>query len=1088
MAVHAVVRLALGIHHGEVRIGKVDVGRTHLHAHVRTRVGGIREHRATAFVQVDGPVLHLLRLALEGEHRRHEVVGEPGLQVRGLVGHDGVAGGVALVEAVARELHDQVEELARAPRIHAARSGARHELLARGVDELLVLLADGLDDRVRLAERDAAEEVQDLHDLLLIDHDSVGLGQERIHRLVHRGHRLLAVLARVVVRDQAHRARTEERVGRDQVLQAVRLHVREQATHAARFELEHAARVRAPEGAQDALVFQRNAVEVERMRAAVARLAADAAVDGLLGHGLAHQFLGELDGGERAQAQEVHLQEAGLLAERAFPLRHHFVAAAGGTAERDDVVEGLRGDHHAGGVDALRARVVLEFLGAVHHAPHGLVGVVGGLEIRALRERLLEGHVRRFRHQVRDALPFRGRQAHDARHVLDGVLRLQAPEGGDLRHVAVLLAHVLDDRAAAVLAEVDVDVGVFAAVRVGEALEEQAVAHRARVGEAEHVAHHGADARATRGGGDAVLARPVDEVPHDEEVGADGLVGKHLQLALGARAHGGRDAVDAVAPDEAGFGKIAQRTVAVGAQLGLGDVGVLGGIEGQQLDGAAVALEPLGEVAVLLGVVLRLAAAVADPHHRRVLHVLRERDVAAVGDAQRVGERLALGVVLAEERVHLLGALDVEALRIADAVRDVLRLSHRDAAERVVGIVVLLAEEVRVVVADQRQAELLGDLLEERVDALLVVHVALELDVEARLAGSVRAERLGMPLRFLDRGLPVLLLVGADELLQVERDARTEVAVDGDQPAVELRERGLVHARLVVEAVDEGIARELEEVAPAVEVLRQEHQVEAAIGHAGVGAVAAVARGHVGLDAEDRLDAHLLGRHVELERAEEVAVVGDGHRVHAELLDAVDQLLQPVAAVEERVLAVKVQVDETRTGSLRAGRGGRGIRAGFRTACCHGLPVEGRIVGGRAIRSMAGMETRTIVVKNIEIGGGPPDGGAGGPAGGGTGGPGGNPLAWLLRLAFRVVLVVLALAIAIPVIVLGAGCLVVAVVIGLLLWGIRRIFGVRVGPQVSVSAMRAGFPAGFQTGVPATEDPPVQDGRDDGRENVRVRK
>lgn len=104
------------------------------------------------------------------------------------------------------------------------------------------------------------------------------------------------------------------------------------------------------------------------------------------------------------------------------------------------------------------------------------------------------------------------------------------------------------------------------------------------------------------------------------------------------------------------------------------------------------------------------------------------------------------------------------------------------------------------------------------------------------------------------------------------------------------------------------------------------------------------------------------------------------------------------------------------------------------------------------------------------------------------GGAGGNPLAWLLRLAFRVVLVVLALAIAIPVIVLGAGCLVVAVVIGLLLWGIRRIFGVHVGPQVSVSAMRAGFPAGFQTGVPANEDPPVQDGRDDGRENVRVRK
>ena len=51
------------------------------------------------------------------------------------------------------------------------------------------------------------------------------------------------------------------------------------------------------------------------------------------------------------------------------------------------------------------------------------------------------------------------------------------------------------------------------------------------------------------------------------------------------------------------------------------------------------------------------------------------------------------------------------------------------------------------------------------------------------------------------------------------------------------------------------------------------------------------------------------------------------------------------------------------------------------------------------------METRTIVVKNIEIG---PGSGAG--TGGGTGGGGGgrNPLAGLVRLVFRVVLVVLA--------------------------------------------------------------------------------
>ena len=115
-------------------------------------------------------------------------------------------------------------------------------------------------------------------------------------------------------------------------------------------------------------------------------------------------------------------------------------------------------------------------------------------------------------------------------------------------------------------------------------------------------------------------------------------------------------------------------------------------------------------------------------------------------------------------------------------------------------------------------------------------------------------------------------------------------------------------------------------------------------------------------------------------------------------------------------------------------------------------------------------------MKNIEIGGGP----AGGPAGGGAAAPGGNPLAGLMRVVVRVLVVVLALAIAIPVIVLGAGCLVVAVVIGLVLWGVRRILGVRAGPKVSFTAMHSGFPG-------ASPGPAAQPGPEDGRENVRVR-
>ena len=140
------------------------------------------------------------------------------------------------------------------------------------------------------------------------------------------------------------------------------------------------------------------------------------------------------------------------------------------------------------------------------------------------------------------------------------------------------------------------------------------------------------------------------------------------------------------------------------------------------------------------------------------------------------------------------------------------------------------------------------------------------------------------------------------------------------------------------------------------------------------------------------------------------------------------------------------------------------------------------------------METRTIVVKNIEIG---PGSGAG-PGGGTGGGGGGNPMAGLVRLLFRIVLVVLALAIVIPLVVLGVGCFLIAAVVGLLLWGMRRIFGVRGGSRISVSA---GIPGaalwpGAGTGVPgsahgnsntATADN-GDDTNNDGREGVRVKR
>jgi hypothetical protein len=142
------------------------------------------------------------------------------------------------------------------------------------------------------------------------------------------------------------------------------------------------------------------------------------------------------------------------------------------------------------------------------------------------------------------------------------------------------------------------------------------------------------------------------------------------------------------------------------------------------------------------------------------------------------------------------------------------------------------------------------------------------------------------------------------------------VAVDRDDAVAPLREGRLVHARAVVEAVEERIRRKLEKIAPARDVFREQYEVVAAILLARVRLVAAVAPlpvaidGDIRLDAKDRLHARILGLHVELHRAEHVAVVGDRDRVHAEFLHTLEQSIDGVATVEQRVLGVEVEMCE----------------------------------------------------------------------------------------------------------------------------------------------------------------------------------
>ena len=193
---------------------------------------------------------------------------------------------------------------------------------------------------------------------------------------------------------------------------------------------------------------------------------------------------------------------------------------------------------------------------------------------------------------------------------------------------------------------------------------------------------------------------------------------------------------------------------------------------------------------------------------------LAERDVelGPLGDPQRVVARLRH---LAEQVPHLVGGLEVVLLTLdLEALRVRERRPGLHAQQRVVRLVVLAVGVVRVVGGQQRGADAAGDVEQLRVRlALRRQPVILQLDEEV-----VLAEDLLQPSRLLERTLVVAL----EQRLQ---HVSTETSGGGDQTLVVLLEQLPVHPRLVVVALEERQARQLDQVAVAGLVLGQQREV-----------------------------------------------------------------------------------------------------------------------------------------------------------------------------------------------------------------------------------------------------------------------
>ena len=202
--------------------------------------------------------------------------------------------------------------------------------------------------------------------------------------------------------------------------------------------------------------------------------------------------------------------------------------------DRQVLGERLTRDHHRGGVDPVLTPKTFESpgdvddalgvgIGVVEHAQLGrhLVALVVAIEVfQARAERRVAAHDER-RHQLGDLVPHCVRVPEHPRGVAHCGTRLDGGEGDHLRDVipAVPFGRVADHLAAVAGVEVHVDVGHRLAAGVEKPLEQQVVADRVDVGDAQAI-RHARSGRAPAPGpdADAVLARIPVEVPHDEEV------------------------------------------------------------------------------------------------------------------------------------------------------------------------------------------------------------------------------------------------------------------------------------------------------------------------------------------------------------------------------------------------------------------------------------------------------------------------------------------------------------------------------------------------------------------------------------------
>ncbi len=427
---------------------------------------------------------------------------------------------------------------------------------------------------------------------------------------------------------------------------------------------------------------------------------------------------------------------------------------------------------------------------------------------------LLQRDVQLGRHHLGDAVDVGVRDVHGAAHVFDGGLRGHGAEGDDLGDVvaAVFLRDVLDDFAAAVHAEIDVDVGHGHALGIQEALEEQFVLQRVDVGDAERVGDQRSGGRSAAGADrNVVLFGVADEVPDDQEISGELHLLDDAEFALQALLVVG-DGVLQLAL----LVQRAQRFQAAGEAFA-GDVNEVA------VDGVA-------------GRNFELRKRIGD---------FFQAQAAALGDVERAREHLGR---IFEHAGHFVVVLDEELVAVELHARGVVnRLAGLDAEHHVLRVGVVFAEVVAVVGGDQRQAEIFFQLEEAGMDAVLHLQ-ALILNLEKEI---LFAENVGVGSGGRAGGIVVAFR-------QAFGDFAFQASGEADQAAGMLGEKLLADARLVVKAMQRGLGSDLDQIAVAFFVFGEHQQMVVGVAFGGGAVVVFLA--DVEFAADDGLHSRMLAR------------------------------------------------------------------------------------------------------------------------------------------------------------------------------------------------------------------------------------